>query len=213
MSEYKVPFASQRLESVVIQKPEEVEAIAQLEKLLSLALSRAKVVIQKPEKVEAIAQLEKLLSLALSQAKVVIQKPQQPEEVEAIAQLEKLLRREPSQAKLVSGNGEEVLIPESVYLVLRDIVQMMASGQPIHLLPDTHELTTQEAADILNVSRPFLVKLLDRGEIPYIKVGSHRRIRFRDVIAYKEQRNMKRGKLLDKLIEMSEEAGLYEYKE
>lgn len=156
MSEYKVPFASQRPESVVIQKPEEAEAIAQLEKLL---------------------------------------------------------KRDPSQAKLVSGNGEEVLIPESVYLVLRDIVQMMASGQSIHLIPHTHELTTQEAADILNVSRPFLVKLLDGGEIPFIKVGSHRRIRFQDLMVYKEQRAKKRGKLLDKLIEMSEEAGLYEYKE
>lgn len=143
-------------------------------------------------------------------ASVIIQKPHQPEEVEAIAQLENLLKRDPSQAKLVSGNGEEVLIPESVYLVLRDIVQMMASGQPIHLIPDTHELTTQEAADILNVSRPFLVKLLEQGEIPYIKVGSHRRIRFQDLMAYKEQRDMKRDKLLDKLIEMSQEAGFYE---
>ena len=72
------------------------------------------------------------------------------------------------------------------------------------------ELTTQQAADILNVSRPFLVKLLDEGAIPYIKVGSHRRIRFKDLIIYKEHRSRKRRKLLDQLIEMTEEAGLYE---
>jgi len=72
------------------------------------------------------------------------------------------------------------------------------------------ELTTQQAADILNVSRSFLVKLLDEGAIPYIKVGSHRRIQFKDLIIYKEQRDRKRRKLLDQLIEMTEEAGLYE---
>ncbi|MEG4346155.1 excisionase family DNA-binding protein [Microcoleus sp. A003_D6] len=72
------------------------------------------------------------------------------------------------------------------------------------------ELTTQQAADIINVSRPFLVKLLDEGAIPYIKVGSHRRIQFKDLIIYKEHRDRKRRKLLDQLIEMTEEAGLYE---
>ena len=59
-------------------------------------------------------------------------------------------------------------------------------------------------------SRPFLVKLLDEGAIPYIKVGSHRRIQLKDLIIYKEHRDSKRRKLLDQLIEMTEEAGLYE---
>jgi excisionase family DNA binding protein len=77
-------------------------------------------------------------------------------------------------------------------------------------VPHNRALTTQQAADILNVSRPFLVKLLENGEIPYIKVGSHRRILFQDLMVYKEQRKVKRRKLLDQLIEMTEEAGLYE---
>ena len=82
----------------------------------------------------------------------------------------------------------------------------------LYLLDILHnrELTTRQAADILNVSRPFLVKLLDEGAIPYIKVGSDRRIRFKDLIIYQEQRDRKRRKLLDQLIEMTEEAGLYE---
>ena len=82
----------------------------------------------------------------------------------------------------------------------------------MYLLDILHnrQLTTQQAADILNVSRLFLVKLLDEGAIPYIKVGSHRRIRFKDLIIYKEHRDRKRRKLLDQLIEMTEEAGLYE---
>ena len=86
----------------------------------------------------------------------------------------------------------------------------MASGQAISLVLHNRELTTQEAADILNVSRPFLVKLLEKGEIPYIKVGSHRRILFQHLMTYKQQRKVQRRQLLDELIEMTEEAGLYE---
>lgn len=86
----------------------------------------------------------------------------------------------------------------------------MASDRAVSIVRYNRELTTQQAANILNVSRPFLVKLLDEGAIPYIKVGSHRRIQFKDLIIDKEHRDRKRRKLLDQLIEMTEEAGLYE---
>lgn len=131
-------------------------------------------------------------------------------EKEAIAQLKQILSLESSQLRLVTSNGEEIAIPESVYTVIGQVVGVMASGQAISLVPHNRELTTQQAADILNVSRPFLVKLLENGEIPHIKVGSHRRILFQDVMIYKEQRKVKRRQLLDELIEMTEEAGLYE---
>ena len=131
------------------------------------------------------------------------------QETEAIAQLKQILSREFSQLRLVTSNGEEIAIPESVYTVLGQVVRAMASGQAISIVRHNRELTTQQAADILNVSRPFLVKLLENGEIPHIKVGSHRRILFQDVMIYKEQRKVKRRKLLDELIEMTEEAGLY----
>mgnify|MGYP000152558979 CR=1 FL=1 len=132
------------------------------------------------------------------------------QETEAIAQLEPILSLESSQLRLVASNGEEIVIPESVYSLLGQVVRAMASGQVISIVPHNRALTTQQAADILNVSRPFLVKLLENGEIPYIKVGSHRRILFQDLMVYKEQRKVKRRKLLDQLIEMTEEAGLYE---
>ncbi|MBE9165646.1 helix-turn-helix domain-containing protein [Tychonema sp. LEGE 06208] len=132
------------------------------------------------------------------------------QEKEAIAQLEQILSLESSQLRLVASNGEEIAIPESVYSLLGQVVQAMTSGQAISIVRHNRELTTQEAANILNVSRPFLVKLLEKGEIPYIKVGSHRRILFQDLIIYKEQRKVKRRQLLDQLIEMTEEAGLYE---
>jgi excisionase family DNA binding protein len=131
-------------------------------------------------------------------------------EQESIAQLAQILSRESAQPKLVTSNGEEILIPESVCNILRQAVQAMASDRAVSIVCYNRELTTQQAANILNVSRPFLVKLLDEGAIPYIKVGSHRRIRFKDLIIYKEHRDRKRRKLLDQLIEMTEEAGLYE---
>ena len=132
-------------------------------------------------------------------------------EQELIAQLAQILSRESAQPKLVTSNGEEIIIPESVCNILRQAVQAMASDEAVSIVRHNRELTTQQAADILNVSRPFLVKLLDEGAIPYIKVGSDRRIRFKDLIIYQEQRDRKRRKLLDQLIEMTEEAGLYEF--
>ncbi|WP_445248802.1 excisionase family DNA-binding protein [Microcoleus sp. OTE_8_concoct_300] len=82
----------------------------------------------------------------------------------------------------------------------------------LYLLEILHnrQLTTQQAADILNVSRLFLVKLLDEGAILYIKVGSHRRIRFKDLIIYREQRKAMRRQGLKELTQFLQEEGFYE---
>ncbi|WP_293147200.1 MULTISPECIES: helix-turn-helix domain-containing protein [unclassified Microcoleus] len=82
----------------------------------------------------------------------------------------------------------------------------------MYLLDILHnlELTTQQAADILNVSRQFLVKLLDEGSIPYIKVGSHRRIQLKDLIIYQEQRKVMRRQGLKELTQFLQEEGFYE---
>jgi excisionase family DNA binding protein len=135
--------------------------------------------------------------------------PQQ-KEAGSIRQLAQILSLEVSQAKLVTANGEQIHIPDSVYQVLRQVVHAMAKGQAISIVPQEQELTTQQAADILNVSRPFLIKLLEQGEIPHIMVGTHRRIRFQDVMIYKQQRDTKRTKLLDELIQESQDMGFYE---
>ncbi|MFH7029934.1 MAG: helix-turn-helix domain-containing protein [Heteroscytonema crispum UTEX LB 1556] len=132
------------------------------------------------------------------------------QEVQSIKQLERILQFEGSQAKLIGANGEQIPIPESVYQVLRQVVHAFVSGQAISIVPQEREITTQQAADFLNVSRPYLIKLLEQGEIPYIMVGSHRRVRFEDLMKYKQQRDANRSQLLQQLIEMSEEAGLYE---
>jgi len=132
------------------------------------------------------------------------------QETEAIKKLQQILSSESAQVKLVASNGEEILIPESVYNLLGQVVRAMASGQAVSIVTHNRELTVHQAADLLNVSRSFIVKLLDEGAIPYIEVGSRRRILFQDLMTYKQQRKVQRRQLLDELIEMTEEAGLYE---
>lgn len=134
----------------------------------------------------------------------------QKQEADSIRQLEHILSLQGSQAKLVDADGKAITIPESVYQVLRQIIHAMALGQAISIAPQDQEMTTQQAADILNVSRPYLIKLLEQGEIPYIKVGTHRRIRHQDLISYKQQRDTKRSNLLDDLIQESQDMGFYE---
>jgi excisionase family DNA binding protein len=86
----------------------------------------------------------------------------------------------------------------------------MQHGRAISIVPLAKELTTQEAADLLKVSRPFLVKLLEQGNIPFIKVGTHRRVLFDDLMEYKKQRDTKRRQGLAELTQLSQELGLYD---
>jgi excisionase family DNA binding protein len=86
----------------------------------------------------------------------------------------------------------------------------MDQGNGITIIPVHAELTTQQAAELLNVSRPHLVKLLRDGEIPFHKVGRHRRVRVEDLLAYKERRDSKRRRLLQKMTREAHEAGLYD---
>jgi excisionase family DNA binding protein len=137
----------------------------------------------------------------------------QEQEQLSIKYLESILHLEGSQPKLVGADGKEIQIPESVYKVLRQAVHAMALGKAISIVPQEQKLTTQKAADLLNVSRPYIIKLLEQGEIPYITVGTHRRIRFDDLMKYKQQRDANRSQLLQEMIDISEESGLYDHQE
>lgn len=107
---------------------------------------------------------------------------------------------------VVDEQGEHavVKIPTSAYRLLLDILAEMAMGNAVTVTPVHAVLTTQEAADILNVSRPFFVKLLERGEIPYHKAGAHRRVYYKDILDHKEKIDSKRHEVLKELAEQAQ---------
>lgn len=119
----------------------------------------------------------------------------------------------PQRPMLLGPNNERIELPEPVFRVLRQIVPQLLQGHALTIVPLHKELSTQEAADILNVSRPFLIGLLERGEIPFVKTGKHRRIRFGDLMAYKKKRDASRRKTLDHLSEIGQEFGLDAYQD
>lgn len=131
-------------------------------------------------------------------------------EAQSIKELERILSVKDFQAKLVGANGEEISIPDSVYQVLHHAVHAMASGKVVSVVIQDRELTTQQAADFLKVSRPHLIKLLEQGEIFHIMVGTHRRVRFEDLVKYKKQRDSKRREGLKQFTQFLEDQGFYD---
>lgn len=112
--------------------------------------------------------------------------------------------------RLVSADGSEVELPPTAYQLLRLLAYYLERDLAVSVVPIRKELTSQEAADILNVSRPYLVKLLDEGIIPSIKVGTHRRVRFNDLMEYRRHRDSERHKALTELTQLSQEMGLFD---
>lgn len=110
----------------------------------------------------------------------------------------------------VEQSDEVIRLPREGATVLREILVNTAAGRSVKVIPMHAELTTQQAADLLNVSRPHVVKLMDKGVLPGHKVGTHRRIYAADVHSYKHQRDIEGRIAADELTALTEEMGLYE---
>lgn len=105
------------------------------------------------------------------------------------------------------GRDDAIELPAGAVGLLMDILEAMAAGRGLTLVPEDAELTTVQAAAILNVSRPFLIKLLDEGAIPHRKVGTHRRLRMEDVMRYKASIDREREAILEALTQEAQEQG------
>jgi len=107
-----------------------------------------------------------------------------------------------------SAPDEPIVLPAAAVLLLGALLTELAKGNAVTLMPHHAELTTQEAADLLNVSRPYLVSLLESGQLPHHKVGTHRRVRFADLMTYKRRRDSESEAALRELAALSQDMKL-----
>jgi excisionase family DNA binding protein len=122
------------------------------------------------------------------------------------AELSRLLSERPAADRAhVKLDGRDLILPRRALALLRDLLAEMAQGNAVTVVPTHAELTTQQAADMLNVSRPHLIKLLEKGELPFTRVGTHRRIRYRDVVRFKMQRMEESEDALRELARIAQE--------
>ena len=132
-----------------------------------------------------------------------------PQDVESVHHLMELFLNETRPPALVDENGQRLELPRPVYELLVKVATAMQEGKVITLVPETQELTTQAAANLLGVSRPHIVKLIEDGKLPSHKVGAHRRIQMKDLLTFQRLRDKARHEALNELARRAQEAGLY----
>jgi excisionase family DNA binding protein len=106
------------------------------------------------------------------------------------------------------GHKETFVLPAAAVRLMLDMLGQMAAGHAVTVVPVHAELTTQQAAEVLGVSRPFLVGLLEQGKLPFRKVGTHRRVNYGEVLAYKRREHEARRQALDELACQGQEFGM-----
>ncbi len=143
----------------------------------------------------------------------LISPPTTPEESELARQSSRLLaacigRGKTARLRVIDSDGD-IEVPVQALRMLVDILDNMAAGNAVSLVPIHAELTTQQTADFLNVSRPHVVDLLERGELPHHKVGTHRRVYFRDLMVFKNAQLAQSKARLTELTREAQEQGFY----
>ncbi len=117
---------------------------------------------------------------------------------------------ESHQAALVGPGEDRIPLPDPIYRVLVHALRFLARGEGVMIVPSTQEMTTQSAADILGVSRQYVVQLLEEGKIPFHKVGTHRRVAMKDVLEYRRKRDSARKRMLGEIAREAVEEGVYD---
>ncbi|MEE9403386.1 MAG: helix-turn-helix domain-containing protein [Algisphaera sp.] len=110
----------------------------------------------------------------------------------------------------VKGTNDLIDLPPMMRNIIQDVLQHLAAGRGVQIVAIETDLTTNQAANILGVSRPYLIKLLDSNDIPHTKVNRHRRVKLDDLLTYRQAQQDARGRSLDEMYQASEELGLYE---
>lgn len=110
----------------------------------------------------------------------------------------------------IKETNELIKLPKSALELLAQIIQNMAEGKPVSIVPIATEMTTQAVADYLGCSRPHVVKLLEGGKIPFTKVGRHRRVKFEDAVSYKKEMKAIQKKQLVEIMNETEDLDLYD---
>ena len=144
-----------------------------------------------------------------------LKRPSKEEQITAMesynalaATLEQLTSKNPEIE--IEETEEKIKIPLNALKLLAKILKVTSEGKPISLVPMATEMTTQSAAEFLGCSRPHLVKLLEEGKIPFAKVGKHRRVKFEDVVNYKDEMKANQERILMEIMKSDEELGLYD---
>lgn len=125
-----------------------------------------------------------------------------------LRELRQLVKQGP--VNVVGAKGRKVQLPGPVVGLLDEILKNMQAGKAVSIVPEHQELTTQRAANVLGVSRPFLVRLLEEDKLPFHMVGSHRRVYLTDVLAYKAKRDKERHASIVRMARMEKKDGTYD---
>jgi excisionase family DNA binding protein len=135
---------------------------------------------------------------------------QTPEADEALARIADLLSSNAQPLSLSDGQGGQVALPAEAVDAFIQVIAAIRARKPAVLYPQQALLTTQQAADFLHVSRPYVIKLLDEGKLPYSMTGTHRRILFKDLARYRAEMKAIQRAGIEEIVRISEEAGLYD---